>query len=48
MLTDEHRGYTGVGKRFHHHTVNHSIGEYVKDYFIHKNGLENAWSLFKR
>ena len=48
VLTDEHKGYTGIGERFHHHTVNHSIGEYVKHYFIHTNGLENAWSLFKR
>ena len=48
VATDEHRGYLGIGHRFHHHTVNHSIGEYVKHYFIHTNGLENAWSLFKR
>jgi hypothetical protein len=37
-----------VGEKFHHRTVNHSIGQYVKHYFIHTNGLENAWSLFKR
>ncbi len=48
VMTEEHKGYIGIGKRFHHHTVNHSIGEYVKHYFIHTNGLENAWSLFKR
>ncbi len=48
VLTDEHRGYNRVGEKFHHHTVNHSIGQYVKHYFIHTNGLENAWSLFKR
>ena len=48
VMTDEHRGYTGIGQKFHHHTVNHSIGEYVKHFFIHTNGLENAWSLFKR
>lgn len=48
IMTDEHRGYTKLGDKFHHHTVNHSIGEYVKHYFIHTNGLENAWSLFKR
>ena len=48
VMTDEHRGYTGIGQKFHHHTVNHSIGQYVKHYFIHTNGLENAWSLFKR
>ena len=48
VMTDENRSYSGVGERFHHHTVNHSIGQYVKHYFIHTNGLENAWSLFKR
>jgi len=48
VLTDEHKGYKALGEKFHHHTVNHSIGQYVKDYFIHTNGLENAWSLFKR
>ncbi len=48
VLTDENRGYRGIGERFAHYTVNHSIGEYVKHYFIHTNGLENAWSLFKR
>ena len=47
-MTDEHKGYNGIGERFSHHTVNHSIGEYVKHYFIHTNGLENTWSLFKR
>ena len=48
VMTDEHRGYTGLEGRYHHHTVNHSAGEYVKHYFIHTNGLEGAWSLFKR
>jgi len=48
VMTDEHKGYAGIGEKFHHHTVNHSIGQYVKHYFIHTNGLENAWSLFKR
>ena len=48
IMTDEHRGYTGLEGRYHHHTVNHSAGEYVKHYFIHTNGLEGAWSLFKR
>jgi transposase-like protein len=48
VMTDEHKGYSGIGEKFHHHTVNHSIGQYVKHYFIHTNGLENAWSLFKR
>lgn len=35
-------------RRFHHHTVNHSAGEYVKNYFAHVNGIEGVWSLIKR
>jgi transposase-like protein len=48
ILTDEHRGYWGIGHKFSHRTVNHSVGQYVKDHFVHTNGLENAWTLFKR
>jgi transposase-like protein len=49
IMTDEHGGYRGLdGLFYRHHTVNHSTGEYVKHYFIHTNGLEGAWSLFKR
>lgn len=49
LLTDEHGGYRGLdGLFYNHHTINHSAGEYVKHYFIHTNGLEGAWSLFKR
>jgi len=48
IMTDKHTGYNGIGQKFHHNTVNHGIGEYVRDQFIHTNGMENAWSLFKR
>lgn len=48
VMTDEYAGYRGLAGRFHHHTVNHSLGQYVKHYFIHVNGLEGAWSHFKR
>jgi hypothetical protein len=48
VMTDEHPVYTGLDKKFWHHTVNHSDGEYVKHYFAHVNGIEGVWSLLKR
>ncbi|HJS85200.1 MAG TPA: IS1595 family transposase [Acetobacteraceae bacterium] len=48
VLTDEAKGYIGLQGAYDHYAVNHSAGEYVRLYFIHTNGLENAWSLFKR
>lgn len=48
VLTDEAKGYAGLQGTYDHYAVNHSAGEYVRLYFIHTNGLENAWSLFKR
>ena len=44
-MTDEFRGYKGEAI---HHTVNHSAGQYVKGLTIHTNGIEGAWSHFKR
>jgi len=48
LLTDEAKGYSGLDGTYHHYAVNHSAGEYVRWFFVHTNGLENAWSLFKR
>ena len=48
IMSDESASYVGLEGRFHHHTVNHGVGEYVRDYFCHVNGLEGAWSHFKR
>src|SRR5260370_21194601 len=48
IMTDEYSGYRGLDEKFNHHTVNHSAGEYVRHYFCHVNGIEGAWSLFKR
>ena len=48
LMTDEAEGYRGLGGDYHHHSLQHGAGEYVRHYFIHPNGLENAWSLFKR
>lgn len=49
LMTDEAAGYTGVGYTYgyRHERVRHAIGEYVRDRF-HTNGIEGAWSLFKR
>ena len=48
VMTDEHRGYSGISKAYRHRRVNHSAGEYVKWFYIHTNGIEGAWSHFKR
>lgn len=48
LMTDEAKGYRGLKGDYHHHTVEHGAGQYMKHYFIHTNGMENAWSLFKR
>jgi transposase-like protein len=48
ILTDEHRSFQGLGRDYIHHTVNHSAGEYVRKFYIHTNGIESVWALFKR
>jgi len=51
LITDEHRGYLGVGQTFAggHHSVKHSIGEYVKKGTdVHSNTIEGVFSLIKR
>ena len=48
VMTDEHRGYKGIEGLYRHRAVNHSAGQYVKWFYIHTNGLEGAWSHFKR
>jgi transposase-like protein len=48
VMTDEDRAFTGLSGDYHHHTVNHSAGEYVRHYTIHTNGIESAWALLKR
>jgi transposase-like protein len=48
VMTDDWSGYRGLYARYEHHSVNHSAREYVRDHFKHVNGLEGAWSHFKR
>lgn len=47
LMTDEHASYSGLHGPYNVESVNHSAGEYVRD-FCHINGIEGAWSLFKR
>ena len=45
VYTDEARAY--VGLRRAHETINHRVGEYVREQ-AHTNGLESFWALMKR
>jgi transposase-like protein len=48
LMTDEHPGYTKVGRDFaDHQTVNHSQKEYVRD-SASTNTVEGYFSLLKR
>lgn len=48
IMTDEHPSFAGLSGRYYHHAVNHSSGEYVRNYCIHTNGIESVWALLKR
>ena len=47
VYTDETSAYTPLKRRYHHESVKHSIGEYVRG-FAHTNGMESVWSVLKR
>lgn len=42
------QGYRGLSNEYYHLTVAHGAGQYVRAMHIHTNGIEGAWSLFKR
>ena len=46
VVTDDHYSYKGMSN-YNHLTVNHSVGEYVKE-MAHTNGIESFWALLKR
>lgn len=48
VYTDEAGGYRGLEGDYHHHTVNHGAGEYVRHYHAHTNSIEGVWALLKR
>ncbi len=45
VYTDSATAYDGMP--FDHESVNHSVGEYVRD-MAHTNGIESFWALLKR
>ncbi len=45
VYTDDHRSY--IGLPYEHESVNHSVGEYVRDQ-AHTNGIESFWAALKR
>jgi transposase-like protein len=47
VTTDSFRSYNGLDDAYTHKTVNHSVGEYVRDQ-AHTNGIESFWALLKR
>ena len=47
VYTDEASAYTPLERRYHHESVKHSIGEYVRGP-VHVNGMESVWSVLKR
>ena len=48
VYTDELPSYRRLGRYWYHHeSVKHSVGEYVRDQ-AHTNGIESFWSVLKR
>ncbi|MBS1684124.1 MAG: IS1595 family transposase [Bacteroidetes bacterium] len=47
LVTDEYHGYTKLGRDYTHETIQHKMGEYVRNGF-HTNSIEGFWSQMKR
>ena len=47
VYTDEARVYLALSAWYEHESVNHSVGEYVRD-MAHTNGIESFWAMLKR
>lgn len=47
VYTDDNPGYSGLGKKYDHHVVNHSKKKYVED-GAHVNSAESMWALLRR
>ena len=45
VYTDDHRSY--IGLPFEHESINHSVGEYVRNQ-AHTSGIESFWAMLKR
>ena len=45
VYTDDVSAYVGMDRP--HESVNHSVGEYVRD-MAHTNGMESFWAMLKR
>ncbi len=50
MVTDEHKAYNQVGKKFEHKKINHRSKEYVRrdDILVHTNNIEGYWNILKK
>jgi len=47
LITDRAQQYKSLKGEYNHHSVNHHLGEYVRD-DIHTNSIESVWGLFKK
>ena len=51
MVSDEHKAYNNVGKKYDHRRVNHREKIYVErheDLLVHTNNMEGYWNILKK